>query len=371
LGSGSFSQVYRARDLLGGLIVAIKRLCPNCSSGADAGEAEGWFRREVFLLDRLQHPGLPRLVDGLRQDATGCLYFALEYVEGPTLAEVLERGAVAAAPAMAWIQQLLDILGYLHARGIVYRDLKAANVMLESACDRLVLIDFGVARGFGMGGGTAVGTWGMVPMEQVLGRAEPRSDLYAAGMLLHALVTGTDPERRYRELRDAGSQDVEGALRALIPTLGEGADALAVVIARATAFDAEARYPDAPAMARALTAAEYGGLELVGAGPPLGGAGGTARGAWIGGWLAGLGAWAGGGVVLGFLVLVIQGLRASGGAALVSLLDLSALGFLVLGAIWVFQTGRSLAYRLFGPVDAASLRLLGLLVLACTLLARR
>jgi serine/threonine protein kinase len=149
------------------------------------------------------------------------------------------------------------VLSYLHSRTppFVFRDLKLPNVMLDSRTSRPVLIDFGIARQLAPVGGTAIGTWGYAPYEQVLGKAEPRSDLYALGALLHALLTGRRPDAEYTRLQ-RGGLDVAATMRALFPpadTLVPGIPAgLAQVLTRATAFDVTDRFPDAASMAVAL-----------------------------------------------------------------------------------------------------------------------
>src|SRR5262249_7040380 len=145
----------------------------------------------------------------------GPMYLAMDYIPGLTLADVLsEHGGQLPWPQVAsWGIGLCNVLGYLHSRQppFVFRDLKPANVMLDSRSGMPVLIDLGIARPLVPTDGTAIGTWGYVPYEQVLGRAEPRSDLYALGALLHALIANRHPDVEYKRLLRRG-MDVEGAL---------------------------------------------------------------------------------------------------------------------------------------------------------------
>jgi len=117
-----------------------------------------------------------------------------------------------------WGLVLCDVLSYLHARTppIIFRDMKLQNVILDSRDDSPALIDFGIARMASPGGGTAIGTWGYAPPEQVVGRAEPRSDIFALGATLHALLTNRDPEAEFAQLQRSG-HDLHSAVGVLFP----------------------------------------------------------------------------------------------------------------------------------------------------------
>ena len=153
-----------------------------------------------------------------------------------------------------WALHLCAVLGYLHAQTppFVFRDVKLANIIVDARTGRPVLIDFGIARHLVSTNGTAIGTWGYVPYEQVLGKVEPRSDICALGATLHALLTGRHPDAEYTRLQRHG-HDVEAVMRTLFPrvdALVPGVPSwLAAAVERATAFEAADRYPDIAAFA--------------------------------------------------------------------------------------------------------------------------
>ncbi len=158
--------------------------------------------QEADILRQLKHPMLPVIYDLLWED--DIWYMVMEYIQGVTLQEYIEKnGCVAEQRVYAWAEQLLDVMCYLHTRKppVIYRDLKPQNVMVCSD-DKLRLIDFGAAhwRNFGARAMRMAATPGYGAPEQ-FGRvgkgiyADERSDIYALGMLLYFVVTGTDPAR--------------------------------------------------------------------------------------------------------------------------------------------------------------------------------
>ena len=194
LGEGAAGFVWLARDTRKrGLVWAVKELDFSGMPPGEQREMLDHFEREATLLMLLEHDSLPQVVDRFSEE--GHEFLVMERVEGPTLEQILQRRGrpLDESDVLDWALQLCDVLDYLHSRipPVIYRDLKPANVML-SVHGRIKLIDFGIARTQrpGRHGDTvAYGTPGYAPPEQYMGRAEPRSDLYALGATLYRLLT--------------------------------------------------------------------------------------------------------------------------------------------------------------------------------------
>src|SRR5205085_7527432 len=226
LGRGGFSRVYRAEDILDPTSppLAIKVILDDpFTTRADKREAVRWFRREVSTLLRLEHPSIPKVHAHWTETVnSGPFYLAMDFVPGQTLEQMLdEKGQVEWRQAAEWGMSLCKALAYLHGQTppFLFRDVKPANIMIEAATHVPKLIDFGIARQFmARSGQTAMGTPGYAPMEQWMGRAEPCSDLYAVGAVLHALVSGRAPSAELSHLR-AGGLDLPQAMQQLFPPL--------------------------------------------------------------------------------------------------------------------------------------------------------
>jgi len=166
------------------------------------------FEREARLLGSVSHPQIPRLIDSFREGDGPFLrlYLAQELVDGEPLSS---RIGIDEAEARVIARQLLNILRYLHERGIVHRDVKPANV-LRRPDGSLALVDFGAARAVEgvTHGATLVGTFGYMPPEQLGGTVDATADLYALGAtLVHLLgrqapadILGPDLELRLDHL---------------------------------------------------------------------------------------------------------------------------------------------------------------------------
>jgi serine/threonine protein kinase len=196
---GGMGAVYRAIDLRFDRPCAVKEMLDNFQNEAERSQAVEWFKREAMLLLELNHPCIPRVRDFFVEE--GRHYLVMDFIEGRTLAKVLEEegnvlgvnGArgVHEARARSWAQQICSVLGYLHSQQppIIFRDLKPSNVMVTGR-DEVKLIDFGIARTFqSQRQATVIMTIGYAPPEQLQGMPEPRSDIYALGATLHRLLT--------------------------------------------------------------------------------------------------------------------------------------------------------------------------------------
>lgn len=201
LGRGGMGAVYLAEDLnLAGRLVAVKE-----NLNQDDG-AQRQFRREAVLLAHLRHPNLPQVIDFF-QGQDGRQYLVMEYVPGENLQEALRKhGPLSNDEAVACIDQIMQAVAYMHnqrdpetgrRRAIIHRDIKPANIK-RTPDGRYVLVDFGIAKQFSATqAGTALSaralTPGYAPPEQYGGGTDERSDVYALGATLYALLSGKTP----------------------------------------------------------------------------------------------------------------------------------------------------------------------------------
>lgn len=194
LGQGGFGVVYRATHLALGQPVALKFLS---ASWANSAEIRARFQREAFTLARLRHPGIVAVHDFGEVD--GCLFLAMELVDGETLASSLPRDRpLPDARVAAVLDQICEVLAVAHAAGVVHRDLKPDNVMLSGG--RVKLLDFGLALTVEPGAARLTrthaiqGTPTYMSPEQCRGRdVGPATDVYALGVMLYELLTGRPP----------------------------------------------------------------------------------------------------------------------------------------------------------------------------------
>jgi serine/threonine-protein kinase len=193
LGKGAMGTVYRARDTLVGDVVALKTLDLGQGAGPDVLER---FRREVRLARRISHPHVARMHD-LGEDS-GRSFLTMELIEGSDLKGLLDRERPLAPTRAARIAlAVCEGLAAAHAAGVVHRDLKPGNVLVETS-GRVVLTDFGIARAL-VDSATAhtqglVGTPMYMAPEQVSGGStDARTDLYAVGLMLYEMLTGERP----------------------------------------------------------------------------------------------------------------------------------------------------------------------------------
>jgi serine/threonine protein kinase len=195
VGSGSMGTVYRALHLRTGATIALKVLHPSL---AEQPSAIRRFLVEAQNAGRLESAHCVRVIDR-GETPTGLPFLAMEFVAGETLAERVERrGPLGPEQAVVVAEQIVKGLGEAHQRGLVHRDVKPENVMLvpQFGDDDLVkILDFGIARvnDTGAAGTQVLGTPRYMAPEQWEGRADPRTDLYALGCLLHFLLTGHPP----------------------------------------------------------------------------------------------------------------------------------------------------------------------------------
>lgn len=240
LGQGAMGAVYLARDLtLSGARWAIKTLSVAELPPSEAEEARSLFLREMDLLTRLRHPGLPRVVDTFSQGERH--HMVMELIPGETLEDLMARRSTpfSEMEILAYLQQLAAVLHFLHTQPphpVVFRDLKPSNVMV-TAEGKVQLIDFGIARHYKPGRKSdtiVIGTPGFCAPEQYGGgQTDPRTDLYALGAMAWHLMSGADP---------AAVGFAFPPLRSVAP---HASRLLEGIVARCLALSPQDRYPSA------------------------------------------------------------------------------------------------------------------------------
>ena len=259
LGAGGMSVVYLAEDLRLKRRVALKLLA--------AGLAEDKSFRERFLCESelaasIDHPNIVPIYEaGTTGDQ---LFIAMRYVEGRDLGERLQRGTLDPADAIGILAQVASALDAAHARGLVHRDVKPSNVLLDvgarpDGSDHVYLADFGLTRRVSEksavgGDGHLLGTIDYVAPEQIAGEdVDGRADVYSLGCVLYECLVGRPPFHRDSELAVVFAHlEVEPPSPSVQrPDLPEALDA---VIARALAKDPQQRYPSCRELARAALA---------------------------------------------------------------------------------------------------------------------
>jgi serine/threonine-protein kinase len=259
LGRGAMGVVYEGLDTRLARTVAIKTVQRSfLADEATAADYAARFEREAQAAARLHHPHIVTLFDFGEQDDVS--YIVMEFIRGRELAQAFRNGERFTLPQVQRLMaELLDALGAAHEHGIVHRDVKPANVLIDEQ-GRVKLADFGVAR-VADGNqdrtmpGTMVGTPSAMAPEQILGLAVgSRTDIFSAGLIGYQLLTGQRP------FVGSGPFDVQRAIvhddaqppSAINPALPAAVDA---VLARALAKKPERRYETAAAFSAALTAA--------------------------------------------------------------------------------------------------------------------
>ena len=259
IGSGGMADVYCAEDTQLGRKVALKLLYRRFAEDAEFVER---FRREASSAAGLQHPNVVQVFDRGAWDGT--YYIAMEFLEGRNLKEVVrEHGALDPALAVDLVIQILKAARFAHRRGIVHRDIKPHNVIVDDE-GRAKVTDFGIARAGASDmteTGSIMGTAQYLSPEQAQGHpVDARTDLYSIGIVLYELLTGTLPFDAESAVTIALKQVSEPPIP---PTRRNPAvpPALDAVVLRALRKDPDERYPDADAFIEALERALAGYVE--------------------------------------------------------------------------------------------------------------
>jgi serine/threonine-protein kinase len=254
LGRGGMGAVYLGRDLKLDRLVAIKVLPPELGVRPELRER---FLRETRTAASFSHPNIVS-VHGV-EEIGALLFFVMTFVEGETLSQRVQRqGPLSVADATRMLQEVAWALSYAHGRGVVHRDVKPDNILVERATGRAMVMDFGIARSVAASGltqmGETVGTPHFMSPEQAAGdKLDGRSDLYSLGVVAYYAVTARLPF-------DAPS--AQGIMVAHIsqpapPVAKARPDLpapLAAVIDRCLLKDPEERYATGEALVEALEA---------------------------------------------------------------------------------------------------------------------
>ena len=201
LAMGGFGAVYLATDIKNGnRPVAIKDMI--CSDPQEFSIRLNFFRREAEILRSLEKlPVVPRVYDLVEQGQTA--YLVLEFIKGQDLLKMMEKSKkpFQLEQVIEWAKAVCDVLQHMHTQSppLIHRDLKPDNIMLLEDQKSIKMIDFGTARDLGrtakerQSKKTQVYTQGYAPLEQMAGKPEPRSDLFALAATLYHLATNLEP----------------------------------------------------------------------------------------------------------------------------------------------------------------------------------
>ncbi len=236
--------VYKVQDRELERVVAMKVIRPEL---AQTAEVHSRFKQELIIARQVTHKNVCRIYD--LADAEGVKFITMEFVDGPSLASLLrQEGKLAPKDAAAIMAQVCRALEAAHAEGVIHRDLKPQNIMLD-AHGRVVVMDFGIARSLQLGSmtqtGVVLGTPAYMSPEQAKGdELDGRSDLFSVGIIFYVLLTGDSPYKADTPLESIYKRSTE-QVRPPIEVLPEIPKPLSDVAVRCLEIDRNRRYASA------------------------------------------------------------------------------------------------------------------------------
>ena len=247
LGQGGMGAVYKARDVELERTVALKLIRPDLASHPEILRR---FKQELILAREVTHPNVIRIYD-LGQ-ASGVRYITMEYVEGRDLRALLhDKGKLTPEEAVPLFQQIAAALEAAHHAGVVHRDLKPQNIMVDKG-GRVYVMDFGVARSLETPGmtetGALMGTPEYMSPEQAKGmKVDARSDLFSLGIIFYEMLSGVSPFKADTAMATMFKRTRERAVP--LAQAGTGVPVfLSDIVSKCLEIDREQRYPSARAI---------------------------------------------------------------------------------------------------------------------------
>jgi serine/threonine protein kinase/tetratricopeptide (TPR) repeat protein len=258
LGIGGMGEVYKAKDLALGRLVALKVIKPELTRTPAIIDR---FKQEILLSSTVTHKNVIRIFD--LGEADGMKFITMEYVEGKDLRAVLtERGKYASKDAIAVVRQVCFALEAAHAAGVIHRDLKPQNIMCEPS-GRILVMDFGLARTLDDTGltqsGNLVGTLEYMSPEQALAKEiDQRSDIFALGIIFYELLSGRSPYQAHSAVASLimRTQESVEPLTKVDPAIPEN---LSGIVSKCLERDVELRYQTISELRHDLDIYEGGG----------------------------------------------------------------------------------------------------------------
>jgi tRNA A-37 threonylcarbamoyl transferase component Bud32 len=260
LGAGGMSTVFLGLDTVLERRVAIKLLAEHL---AEDETFVARFRREALAAARLQHPNIVQVYDSGRDAESGRHYIVMEYVDGPSCADLLrDHGSLPVEDCVSYLRDACRGLDYAHRAGVVHRDVKPGNLLVAEDSGMVKLADFGIAKAAEQSRvtqvGSVLGTAAYLSPEQARGEeAGPASDIYSLGVCGYQFLTGRLPFE-YSSLTELAIKQQEAEVEPITHLRPEVAPELDRAIRACLARDPNARYGSALEAAEAIEAGLHG-----------------------------------------------------------------------------------------------------------------